>query len=665
MLTLKSDARKNVIFICIIAFFLAGFIYYISEKKYVFLDERVHTQSIISQSIGAEVVGEIVDGIEISQTFLAKRLSQLVLAFGTYARVNAGTIEFQLIDASNSDILYSQLLDVSEFVDNAEVVINFPDIIEGSDGEYRFLITSQGLYPGNSVTLWKSSSPYTDGMLSVNGHNEDTDIYFKVLHSQKYSLLSKPGLILISLLMLALFVISSIFVIKNKTDLHKGFLATILPVGIFLVVFFPPFDHLDELEHFYRAYEVSEGKFLNEKTEHGLGNYIPKSLIDTVNKVRYVHHEGLDHRLVLDALNDKLNSEERVFLRNYASSYPPLVYIPQSIGVVMSKLFFDSPMLMLYLGRLFNLLVYAWIAFYAIKLAPVKKHLIYLLALLPISIVQATSLSADVITNAASLLFLSYVLLLAYGETKKISNKQLILLGVIGVFVSLSKIVYLPIVFILFIIPKEKFGGLRGYIRKTGALMLVFILPLLVWNSISASNIAVPDSRGGQEVSTSGQVDFVLNNPFQYAKILIDTLTERGPEHLKMMIGTTVTNYYYVTPSYIIFTFLFLLFFYGFAKNENEIDYELSAPKKTLFLLVVVSVLTLIYTALYVGFTPVGLGIINGVQGRYFIPVAGLFFASLANHYVVIKSTRVGYYTNLIIHSCIFALLIKYLIDIH
>ena len=57
----------------------------------------------------------------------------------------------------------------------------------------------------------------------------------------------------------------------------------------------------------------------------------------------------------------------------------------------------------------------------------------------------------------------------------------------------------------------------------------------------------------------------------------------------------------------------------------------------------VLGVMYLIWTALYLSFTPVGLGHINGVQARYYIPLLLLIATLSFNNKIKLKMTQKCY----------------------
>ena len=62
---------------------------------------------------------------------------------------------------------------------------------------------------------------------------------------------------------------------------------------------------------------------------------------------------------------------------------------------------------------------------------------------------------------------------------------------------------------------------------------------------------------------------------------------------------------------------LFTLLFVGFTDTENNC---LKKYHRVLLFVALLGIILLIWTALYLSFTPVGFNTINGVQPRYFIP---------------------------------------------
>ncbi len=98
---------------------------------------------------------------------------------------------------------------------------------------------------------------------------------------------------------------------------------------------------------------------------------------------------------------------------------------------------------------------------------------------------------------------------------------------------------------------------------------------------------------------------------------------------------------------------------------KAEVNIVIRGVDKLIFLTIFVSVVVLIYTALYVGFTNVGNPIINGIQGRYFIPIAAFFFLSLSNSRIINKDKNIDFLLVTIINSSMFALFLQYIVNVN
>ena len=72
----------------------------------------------------------------------------------------------------------------------------------------------------------------------------------------------------------------------------------------------------------------------------------------------------------------KLNYNELTKINaDTASVYSPINYIPQSLGIFVARLFTNRPMIMLYMARLFNMIVSLILLYLAIKIMPFGKKL--------------------------------------------------------------------------------------------------------------------------------------------------------------------------------------------------------------------------------------------------------------------------------------------------
>ena len=64
---------------------------------------------------------------------------------------------------------------------------------------------------------------------------------------------------------------------KVKPSSFFAFTATLF--GLLFLFITPPFQGPDEINHFYKAYQIADGHFTSEIKDDRLGGHIPKSII--------------------------------------------------------------------------------------------------------------------------------------------------------------------------------------------------------------------------------------------------------------------------------------------------------------------------------------------------------------------------------------------------
>ena len=132
----------------------------------------------------------------------------------------------------------------------------------------------------------------------------------------------------------------------------------------------------------------------------------------------------------------------------------------------------------LYLGRLANLLFFAFLAAWAVKRTPVAKPPFAVAALLPMTLHLAASYSRDSNLLALCFFFSALLLDLAFGPREHIGWKQLVLPVVLAVLIVPSKVVYLPLAGLILLIPVVRLGRFARWI-KGGFLALCAVAFLL------------------------------------------------------------------------------------------------------------------------------------------------------------------------------------------
>lgn len=393
-----------------------------------------------------------------------------------------------------------------------------------------------------------------------------------------------------------------------EKDLHKFYIIFFVLLGGFYFFIYPIGTVPDEYAHFYRAYEISEGHLVSDILDGWGGRDLPENLsldINTMDTSISEMWEKADVEL----------SEERSFHIFWTMSlYAPVSYIPQSLGIILARLFTKSIVALFMAGRLFNFAAVAIISYLAVKYIPIGKKIVIMVMLLPMNMQEAISLAPDAMVTALTLAFVAYILHLRYGQQTVMSKKQLVLLYIMAIAISLYKIVYLPFCILPFLIPMGRFGGKKQFIIHAICMGTCVIAAGLGWLSFAGRYLM--DIEGGRD--SDAQVAYILSDLPNYFKIMATTTKQMGVHYFYTMIGHALSwmNIYIPKPYLVLYAAMLVLGLF----SEERLPEKFGVVRGML-LLVVISVFLLTMTSLYVQWTDYAKATIDGVQGRYFIPL--------------------------------------------
>lgn len=185
-------------------------------------------------------------------------------------------------------------------------------------------------------------------------------------------------------------------------------------------------------------------------------------------------------------MNIGFNSQNRVFediSRIAVITYSPVPYIIPAFTITLGKLLNLSPLILIYIGRLANLLVWVFLTYLAIRIIPVHKWVLFMIALIPITLFEAASLSADSLILGLSFIIVAIFFKYAFDDNKeKINIKDIYILFILILLLSLSKQIYFLLLLLIFLIPSWKFGGRKKMFLAAGFLFLSVIIISGGWN---------------------------------------------------------------------------------------------------------------------------------------------------------------------------------------
>lgn len=408
----------------------------------------------------------------------------------------------------------------------------------------------------------------------------------------------------------------------NDEKIPKIFVFTALVLGIIYLFLSPLFTGSDEHNHYYRIYEITEGVLVTP-TDEVVGSELPESLSKTFG-AGSGNNTTIKYENINEMLNIKLNRTNTIQYGNlwtdsYSNTalYSPVQYFPHVLGFSLAKIFDLGPYLIGMFGRIFNLIFYVILGYFGLKLIP-KAKMFYLLVLLSPNILQcATTLSADAFTNVIFLLLIALLFKICYSKDKLDRRKELLLL-ILCIIISLCKIVYLPVVFLVLLINSDKFkNGKKEKIIFSVLTILLSVIVGLLWMSYTGGVFEIAYDK------TALQKDFIFNNILNYLVVFVQTFANYIAKYIEcLFVGTTMYHSQLEMPAFISFFYVILVVL---ALLKDNIKNKFNIPKRVAIGFVGVIIVGLISTAIYIQCTAqyhsVGNSIIEGIQGRYFIPI--------------------------------------------
>ncbi|MBC7765126.1 MAG: DUF2142 domain-containing protein [Hyphomonadaceae bacterium] len=423
--------------------------------------------------------------------------------------------------------------------------------------------------------------------------------------------------------------------IFSNWTLHKAFACISLFFGVLFVFLVPPFYGCDEPSHFLRAYQISEGVIKGEKIGSSAGGTLPQSLREADHFVFQQYSSGNKDsnktREAMKQLEIPLAQQDRKFSGfSNVVIYSPMTYLSQSFGMFVGRIFQMNILWLLYCARIFNLLFWVALITLAIKITPNHKLIMFVVALTPLSLYQASVLSGDSVVNGFIFLLVAWVLKQAQLKDTPFRAKDILVMLVLSVAISLAKQAYLPILLLFFIIPSCRFRHKLNYFITICAVSAVGLVSYGIW-SVCVKDIMVTLNEGA---SIPDQAAFILHHPVKFIIAIRNTfLSVTGcallVESVGSVLGWPIPCFLSSKVSAII---LINIGFVALIDGHHiKIKKERMHHLAVIFATFIMGVLG-IATVLYLSWTPVGGEKVLGLQGRYFLPyilVASLLFCKL------------------------------------
>ncbi len=403
-------------------------------------------------------------------------------------------------------------------------------------------------------------------------------------------------------------------VIYDEEKIHIIALFIIITYGILIVFIMPILDSPDEPTHFNRA-ELTSRLNLVPVTSSESTYEILSSVIDLQNS---------NQLSVINSVEDEksINYTYSNLSINVAAGNIFIGYVFSAIGINLAKSLNLNVIWMLWIGRLFNLIVYSIISSVAIWQTPKFKVQFLIVSTIPMAIFQAASISTDGFVYSLSFFAIALFLKLLDAAQYSVSIKKTIPFIVSIIVVGLLKLPYFLLVLLIFCVPKEKFSFKKSMIVRVGFVFGCLAIAL-IWYYIT-TKIYIPQNNqleylSKKNISTLSQLIFCLKNPLQFLKIVF--LSILNDFQIRLYGFFSFGWLEYSIPKIVPIYFLY----FGISTLLIPVEMRLKWKERLGVIIIAFLVVFTFYSVLYISWTPVGSNIVEGIQSRYFIPLLLLF----------------------------------------
>ncbi len=395
-----------------------------------------------------------------------------------------------------------------------------------------------------------------------------------------------------------------------------------------LVILTPPFQVPDEVQHFYRAYELSEFRIRSEVQNGVAGASLPESLPRLVKSSVYTKDEifypatPAPLTKTLSQASIPLDGSKTQFVEFPGSAfYSPLPYLPQILGIAVGRAIGLGPLYLLYLGRLFNCLAALGLIGLAVKSIPAAEELVILVGLLPMSLFLFASLSPDAAVIACALLFSA----LSFSASTRGNWRtwELVTAAATAVVFCSVKPVYAPLLLAGVVPGVFQHDKAAKAIRSHAVLLVIALGVTAGWLLFVKSSMTTP--LDGTHPSV--QISLLLHHPLSFMHVLVNTL---GIIRIIKFYAQTVGIFGWLTvplQPWVVYLLplVSMVIVWNFGSRgivKRSISHGLWC-----FALAFASAF-LIFVALYLMWGHAGQSHVIAVQGRYFLPI--LILAGIA-----------------------------------
>lgn len=393
--------------------------------------------------------------------------------------------------------------------------------------------------------------------------------------------------------------------------------------AVFCALLFPPFQTPDEHSHLMRADQISLGFLVGTRIDHEYsGGWTDNAIIEIFRLYEDVAGHPTAHVPAGLIAKTRAIPWRGAGVVSFPGSalYPPFFYAPSIIALWVGKAANIYPVDTLILARLLTAAVAISVAFAALNIVTQGRIFLFAMLTLPMTLAQFASSSQDALLIATTALSIA---LLATTDFKFENWKRFYWSVGLLALVTAARPTYMP----LFLLPawlliestfeasgpidRRRYGSALAYVAAAAS------VPVL-WFFIGVQPVRIEFSPV-PGVSSADQVKLMVQHPVRFLFYVMSTIKRDAFQFAHQFVGVLGWLDVYMPSKYYSFAFRCIALVAGL----SFFAYGLGRARTSAAVLVAIVACSLMtFAAMYISWTPVGAPTVDGVQGRYFIPLA-------------------------------------------
>lgn len=392
----------------------------------------------------------------------------------------------------------------------------------------------------------------------------------------------------------------------------------------------PPFQVPDEVAHYWHAVSLAHGNVFHVMQNDRMGTYVPKSARDFVY-LTWVETAGKPENKIgmarLRAANELPYQPEPVF-RSFPALYTPIPYLPGTLTSLVADSLHVRPLIAFYAGRIVTATACVLLIVAAMLECGELAAIIASIALLPMTLYMFGSFSADAV--AISLAIYTTAVAWRVRSDDTMNARRWVRLCVAAAALALCKMLYAPLA-LLALAPRARGHG-ESPNRLRQALSL--LVSLAIGLALSAAMVSRQYHPLRPDANPKVQLQSIAAHPIHVASVVAKDFVSQFTGYRDQFVGRL--GWVDVPLSGFLSAAAFYLLFAVAMTREVAIT-----PAARLFaLLLTFSLFFAVSLSQYVAWTPPGVEYVDGIQGRYFLPLAVVLLLPIVS---IMRNKRVGF----------------------